>query len=208
MPIKILGRNSSINVKKVLWTCVELGLAFEREEWGSGFRSTIEPEYLARNPNAQIPVIEDGDFVMWESNSIIRYLANRYGPDALYPKDPCKRARVDQWMDWQATDLNQAWPYAFHALARQSPSHRDPVQIAASCERWNQRMAILERQLATSGGHVSSPVFTLADIPVGLSVHRWLSTPLERPLLPAVSDYYARLSERPGFAEHGRNGTP
>ena len=108
---RILGKASSINVRKVAWTCAELGLAFEREDWGSGFRSTDDPAFIALNPNALVPILIDGDFVLWESNSIIRYLANQYG-SWLYPASPRARARVDQWMDWQATDLNRSWTYA------------------------------------------------------------------------------------------------
>jgi len=107
--LQILGKTSSINVRKVLWTCAELGLSFEQEDWGFGFRPTDTAEFRALNPNAMVPVIVDGDFVLWESNSIIRYLAGRYHGDALYPTDPCERARCDQWIDWQASELNRSW---------------------------------------------------------------------------------------------------
>lgn len=104
--LRILGKASSINVRKVLWACEELNLPFVREDWGSGFLSTHSTEFLALNPNGMVPVIEDGDWVLWESNTILRYLANAYGGAALYPTAPRERARVDQWMDWQATNLN------------------------------------------------------------------------------------------------------
>src|ERR1700761_5627868 len=111
--LQILGKVSSINVRKVLWTCAELNLPFEQEDWGSGFRSPDTAEFLALNPNAMVPVIKDDGFVLWESNSIIRYLALRYGGTQLYPEHPQERARVDQWIDWQAAELNRAWSYAF-----------------------------------------------------------------------------------------------
>lgn len=206
--LRILGKASSINVRKVLWTCAELGLAFEREDWGTGFQSTHSEAFLALNPNAMVPVIEDGDFVLWESNSIIRYLANQYGGEHLYPTPARLRARVDQWMDWQATDLNGAWSYAFLSLVRQSPAHQDPEALAAACRNWARNMTILDRQLERTGAYVSGEVFSLADIPIGLSVNRWLQTPLERPSLPAVQAYYERLTEREGYRLHGRNGTP
>jgi len=120
--LKILGKASSINVRKVLWACAELHLPFEREDWGTGFRPADTPEFLSLNPNGLVPVIKDGDFVLWESNSIIRYLASRYGGQALYPADPVVRAPIDQWMDWQATDLNRSWSYAFLGLVRKSPA--------------------------------------------------------------------------------------
>ena len=142
-----------------------------------------------------VPVIQDGDFTLWESNSIIRYLANQYGDGALYPVEARLRP-VDQWMDWQATDLNRSWSYAFMALARQSPAHQDPAAIQASQQAWTQFMGILEQRLQATGGHVAGAGFSLADIPVGLSVNRWFETPFAKPALPAVAAYYDRLALR------------
>src|SRR5262245_49832593 len=105
--LKVYGRSSSINVRKVIWCCEELSVPYEREDWGSGFRSTESPEFRALNPNALVPVIDDDGFVLWESSSIIRYLAAAYGGAAYYPVAARERARVDQWMDWQATELNE-----------------------------------------------------------------------------------------------------
>jgi glutathione S-transferase len=119
--LRVLGKASSINVRKVLWACAEMEIPFEREDWGSGFKSTHTVEFMALNPNAMVPVIQDGDFVLWESNTIIRYLANRYSGAEIYPLEALARARVDQWMDWQATDLNKSWSYAFMSLVRHSP---------------------------------------------------------------------------------------
>ncbi len=132
--LRMLGKASSINVRKVLWTCAELGLAFE-QDWGAGFRATNVPEFVALNPNAMVPAIRVGEFVLWESNSIIRYLAGRYDGESFYPGDPCERAKCDQWIDWQASELNRAWSYAFLALVRHSPAHQDRQQIDLSCAR-------------------------------------------------------------------------
>ncbi|WP_236238312.1 MULTISPECIES: glutathione S-transferase family protein [Pseudomonas] len=206
--LRILGRASSINVRKVLWACVEFDIPFQREDWGTGFKPTSSAEFLALNPNAMVPVIQDGDFTLWESNSIIRYLANRYGDAACYPTEAIARARVDQWIDWQASDLNRAWSYAFQSLVRHSPAHQDPQALAEGCAQWAHNMQILERQLAATGAYVAGEHFTLADIPIGLSVNRWFETPFEHPPLPAVSAYFERLTARPGFVAHGRNGTP
>ncbi len=206
--LKILGRSSSINVRKVLWLCCELDLRYEQEHWGMGFRSTDAPEFRALNPNGLVPVLVDGDFVLWESNAICRYLAAKYRRDDLLPDDPQRRAIVDQWMDWQTTELNNAWRYAFWALARKSPKHTDAVMIGASVDAWNRQMTILDERLSCSGGHVAGESFTLADIVVGLATHRWFMTPMQRAPLAAVEAYYERLSERPCFLLHGRNGTP
>lgn len=206
--LKILGKSSSINVRKVLWLCAEMHLAYEQEQWGSGFRSTNVPEFLALNPNAMVPVIQDGPFVLWESNTICRYLADRERRSDLLPVDLQDRARVEQWMDWQASDLNNAWRYAFMALVRKSPSHSDPQAVAASVAQWNGQMQILDAQLASTGAYAAGATFTLADLVLGLSTNRWFMTPMERPYLPAVEAYFERLSRRPAFLLHGRNGTP
>ncbi|THT99285.1 glutathione S-transferase [Lampropedia puyangensis] len=206
--LRILGKSSSINVRKVLWACTELGLAFEQEDWGSGYADVQSTYFKALNPNAMVPVLLDGDFVLWESNSILRYLANCYGGQALYPLEAQARARVDQWLDWQAADLNRAWGYAFMGLVRQSPYHQDTAQIAASLAAWNGFMRVLEGQLIQTQAYVAGASLSLADVAVGLSVNRWLETPFDRPQLPAVTAYCDRLSDRIGFQRYGRNGLP
>jgi glutathione S-transferase len=205
--LKILGKTTSINVRKVLWTCDELGIAFDREDWGAGFQATATPAFLAKNPNAMVPVIVDGGFVLWESNTICRYLCNKTQASHLLPADPQARAQVEQWMDWQATELNNAWRYAFMGLLRGSAAHADPALIAASIASWNRHIGILDGQLAATGGYVTGGRFTLADVVLGLSVHRWLATPMDRPHYPAVLAYYDRLCERPAFLAHSVNGT-
>ncbi|WP_321791865.1 glutathione S-transferase [Caballeronia sp. J97] len=206
--LTILGKASSINVRKVLWVCAELRLDFVREDWGTGFQSTHAAEFLALNPNGLVPVLKDGDFVLWESNSIIRYLASRYGGEHLYPVEPVARARIDQWIDWQATELNRSWSYAFLALVRRSEMHQSADETARSIASWTQEMAILDRQLLTTGEYVAGLAFSLADIPIGLSVNRWFSTPFDRPPFPNVAAYFDRLGDRPGFNEYCRNGLP
>jgi glutathione S-transferase len=204
--MKLLGRLPSINVRKVMWTAAQLGLDLEREDWGPGFRSPKEPEYLALNPNGLIPVLIDGDFVLWESNSICRYLANRQGETALLPAEPQARARVEQWMDWQAGELNNAWRVAFMALVRGQPA--TPEAVAASVASWNRHMAMLDGQLAKTGAFVTGAGFTLADVVLGLSAQRWKNAPIARAELPAVDAWLERLSTQPGFADYVGNGMP
>jgi len=192
--LRILGRTSSINVRKVLWTCAELDLHFERVD--------SDPQLLARNPNALVPVIQNDDFTLWESNAICRYLAARQPHRTLLPENPQARALVDQWLDWQATDLNASWRYAFSALVRNSSRHQDPVSIADSVEKWNANMRILDAHFEHGGQFVTGEFFTLADVALGLSTHRWLLSPIDRPHLDAVHGYYQRLSVRPAFRAH------
>jgi len=161
------------------------------------------------NTNGLVPVIVDEDGPLWESNTICRYLAARHARTDLLPAAPRARAEVEKWMDWQATDLNGSWRDAFMGLVRRHPAFRDPARIAAGTAGWNANMAILDRRLAATGAFTAGDAFTLADVVLGLSVNRWAMTPLaERPDLPAVAAYYDRLTERPGFREHGRNGIP
>ena len=206
--LRILGRASSINVRKVLWTCREIGIEYRREDFGTGFAPTDTPEFLAMNPNGLVPVIEDEAGVLWESNTICRYLAAKHGRTDLLPGNPRERAIVEQWMDWGATDLNTSWRYAFVGLIWRDPAFQDARQIAASVVRWNAAMGILDRQFATTGAFAAGDTFTLADVVLGLAVNRWLMTPIERPDTPAVAAYYERLKQRPGFREHGCNGLP
>lgn len=207
-PFRLLGRPTSINVRKVLWTLDELGVQATLEPWGSEGLSLQDPAFLELNPHGLVPVLVHDDLVLRESNTICRYLASRLQRTDLLPQAAADRARVEQWMDWQATELNNAWRYAFMALVRRSPAHADPQAIAASVREWSRQMALLEQTLAQTGAFVTGERFTLADIPVGLSVQRWVMTPFDKPALPAVADYLARLAERPGFRRHGANGMP
>jgi len=204
--MKLLGRLTSINVRKAMWTATQIGLDLEREDWGAGFRSPREPGYLAMNPNGLIPVLIDGDFVLWESNSICRYLAAKSGATELLPADPQARAKVEQWMDWQAGELNTAWRVAFMALVRGQPA--TPEAIAQSVASWNRHMGLLDAQLARTGAYVCGDTFTLADVVLGLATQRWKNAPIERIALPAVEAWMQRMASRPGFAEFVDNGMP
>lgn len=200
MTLRILGRPASINVRKVLWTCAELDLPFEHVE--------IDAQLLACNPNRLVPVIRDGDFVLWESNSICRYLAGKQPRSMLLPHEAQARALVEQWMDWQATELNAAWRYAFYALVRRNPAYADPQAIATSVESWNRCMRLLDQHFAHGGQFITGEFFTLADVVLGLSTHRWLMSSIERPHLDAVHGYYQRLSVRPAFRVHVHPDVP
>ncbi len=197
--LKIFGKSTSINVRKVLWTCAEIHLPYALEQRGSD---------LALNPNGLVPVIVDDGQALWESNTICRYLAGKHERADLLPVAPMARAQVEKWMDWQATELNTAWRYAFMGLVRGSPAHADPAAIAASAAEWNRLMTLLDAQLAATGAYVAGDQFTLADIVLGLSHNRWQSTPIERPTLPALQAWSSRLSARRAYRLHGANGVP
>ncbi|MEG0184503.1 MAG: glutathione S-transferase N-terminal domain-containing protein [Stenotrophomonas sp.] len=198
--LELYGKPTSINVRKVLWLCAELDLPVSHDP-------APAPDRLAAlNPNQQVPVLRDGRFVLWESNSICRYLAGRQDRDDLLPRAGQPRAQVEQWMDWQATDLNNAWRPVFMARVRRHPDHPDNATAEASLVLWNRLMGMLDTQLAASTGHVAGSGFTLADIVLGLSTQRWRSTPGDKPVLNHVNAWFERLRGRPGFAEHVDNG--
>nr|WP_291205677.1 glutathione S-transferase [Hyphomonas sp.] len=201
--LRVYGRASSINVRKVLWTCDELCIAFEREDWGAGFRSTREAEFLALNPKALIPVVIDGNTVLTESNAICRFIASKHGSELL-PADPARRAEVEAWMDWMISDLNMAWRYAVQALVRKRPGYDNPVEVQKSVDEWNGLMRDLDAQLAIRPDYLCD-AFTLADVPVGLAIHRWLNTPIARIDLPNVMRYYNLLQTRPAFARYAND---
>ena len=204
--LRILGKASSINVRKVLWTCEEIGLPFMREDWGSGHQSTAKPEFLALNPNGLVPVVIDESGPLWESNSICRYLAAKHDRIDLLPAEPRQRAGVEQWMDWQATDLNASWHYAFQARVRRNPLYQDDEQVNLSLAEWNNKTKILEQRLTSTGAFVAGDSFTLADVVIALSLNRWLLTPMPHPHHPAIAAYCDRLKERSGCRNHCFNG--
>lgn len=204
--MKLLGQPKSINVRKVLWTCAELDLSPEREDWGGDARSTSDPQFLALNPKGLVPVLIDGDLVLSESNSICRYLAAREGRTDLLPATAAERAQVEAWMDWQAAELNNAWRFAFMGLVRKHPAFGDADAQLASIRSWNAAMTLLDERLASTGAYVCGAAFTLADIVLALSANRWEMTPMERPDLPAVAAWMDCMSSRPGFMAHCRNG--
>lgn len=206
--LRVFGYAASINVRKVLWTCEELDLPFEREDWGGPGRATSEPEFRAMSPVGMVPVIDDDGLVLWESNVIVRYLAASRGRLDLIPADPARRARIESWMDWQASDFNNSWRVAFQGLVRRNPDFQDPVAIARSAASFATMAAIVDAQLARTGAYIAGAGFTVADIAIGLSIHRWFATPIERPRLDHLDRYYDRLCSRPGFRRYGRDGGP
>lgn len=193
--LTVLGRITSINVRKVLWAADEIGLDYVREDWGLPLRDPNQPEFLRLNPNGQVPVIVEGDFVLWESNAIIRYLAQQHR-SGLLPVGARAQAVMEQWLGWQASDLNAVWGYAVNALIRKSPGFGDAARLRDSTEKWNKRMQVLEDRLTATGSYVAGENFGLADIAIGLSVHRWMSADFEKPSLPSVARYYEQLRRR------------
>ena len=195
--LKIWGRTSSINVRKVLWAAQELGIAFERTDAGREFGMVQTAAYLAMNPNAQIPVIQDDATTLWESNVIVRYLCARHAPGTLYPSALPARFDAERWMDWQQTTFGPASRDAFIQLFRTPPEQRVPGLVAQSQSQTAPLLALLDQHLGTQA-FVSGAQFTMADIPLGCEIHRWFGLPLERTAYPHLERWYASLCQRPG----------
>lgn len=203
MMLKIWGRRNSANVQKVLWMATEVELTFEQIDAGRGYGVTDEPSYIAMNPNKLVPTIQLGDFVLWESNTIVRFLANQYDPTGrLYPKEPRARAEAERWMDWHQSLLQPTERPVFVGVVRTPPEKQDWPAIRANVKSLAAALTILNDHLADRA-FVAGDRFTVGDIPAGISAHRWFGmTGFERPALPHLAAWYARLSERPGYRDY------
>jgi len=171
--VHLWGRISSLNVRKVVWAAQELGLDFQRTDAGAAYGITQTAEYQRKNPNALVPLMEDGEFVLWESNVIVRYLCARYGADlGLYPADLQQRFDAERWMDWQQTTFNRAGGPAFLQLVRTAPEARQPALVQASVSETEPLLAMLDAHLAQHA-YMGGDAFGMADIPLGCEMHRW-----------------------------------
>lgn len=197
--LKILGRNTSSNVMKVLWACTEIGLPFDRVDIGGSFGGNDKPDYLSLNPNGLVPTIDDDGFVLWESNSIVRYLATKHGK--LAPTDLRQRADAERWMDWQLTTLGPAFGPIFMQLVRTPAAQRNQGAVDAAVDKTSQALGILEKRLP-GRQFLGGDQVTIADIPYGAILHRWFRLDFKRPSLPNVQGWYERLSQREGFKKH------
>lgn len=204
--LRLWGRTTSSNVMKVLFLLNELGLPYERIDAGGAFGRTGTPEYRAMQPVGLVPVLEDGDFNLFESNAILRYLVNAHAPGSpLYPTDPRARAVIDAWLDFQQTTLGPPQTVIFWGLIRTPPEQRDMAAIAKAAQDAGKLWTILDARIARLGW-VASGQFSLADIAIGVHAHRWFSLDLpERPNLPALRAWYDKLLTRPAYATHCAN---
>ena len=201
--IKIWGRNTSSNVQKAMWAVGELGIDHERIDVGGTFGMNKEPKYLAMNPNGLVPTLEEEDgFLLWESNSIVRYLAAKYDKGgALEPKDAHQRALASQWMDWQLSVVGPAITPAFWGLIRTPEDKRDMTAIKASQDKTTAAMQIMDAQLAKTK-FLAGDAFSYGDIPVGVMCYRYMQLVPNRPATPNLDRWYAAISGRKAFQDH------
>lgn len=198
-PLIIWGRANSANVKKVLWVAEELGVPFERIDAGGAFGVVDTPEYRALNPMGLVPCVQDGDLTLFESNVVVRWLAAKYGRGSLWIADPDLRARAEVWMDWQHSFATPFRDVVF-GLLRTPPEKRDTAAIERGIAECARLWTIADRVLAKTPWFTGAE-FGIGDVPAGCYVHTWLHLPIERPDLPHLADWYARLLRRPAYAK-------
>jgi glutathione S-transferase len=199
--IKIWGRTDSSNVQKVLWCLGELGIEHQRIDLGGKFGGNTDKSYLEMNPNGLVPTIQDGNFVLWESNSIMRYLNEKYGAGKLLPATPEGRAGANRWMDWQLSVLNPAIVPLFWNLIRTPAEKRDNDAVKRALEKSTAAWKMVDDQLARTR-YMGGDEFSLGDIPVGVWTYRWFNLPIERPRFEHVEAWYKELCERPPYRTH------
>jgi glutathione S-transferase len=199
--LKIWGRNTSSNVQKVMWAIGEMALPHQRIDVGGAFGKNKEPPYLAMNPNGLVPTLEEEDgFTLWESNSIVRYLAAKHASRTLEPADLKTRALAHKWMDWQLSVMGPAITPVFWGLIRTPPEKRDANAIATGKARTIEAAQILDRQLGKTS-YLAGDAFSYGDIPVGIMIYRYVQLIPERPATPQLDRWYAAISSRPAFKD-------
>lgn len=200
--LKMWGRNTSSNVQKAMWAVGELKLPCERIDVGGAFGRTKEPFYLAMNPNSLVPTLEEEDgFTLWESNSVVRYLAGKHGVGTLEPADPKTRALAHQWMDWQLSIMGPAITPVFWGLIRTPPEKRDLAAIETAKQKTTDAVAVLDAQLGKTA-FMAGDAFSYGDIPVGVMVRRYRDLVPDRPVFANMERWYGALMQRPAFREH------
>lgn len=202
--LKILGRNNSVNVIKVLWCAEELGVPFERTDIGGAFGGNDQPDYLAKNPMGRVPTIIDDGLVLWESQTIVRYLAAKHGIGTLASADLGEQAKSEIWMDWYTGHLHAPMTTIFWGLVRTTEADRDLAAIAKAKEEAGALWSILDRHLEGQD-YVNGSQLTVGDIPVGAAAFRYYSLVDERPAMPNLDRWYATLGGRPAYKTHAMN---
>ncbi|MEP9316278.1 glutathione S-transferase [Pseudomonas sp. LABIM340] len=195
--LKIWGRKNSSNVRKALWCAEEAGLAYERIDAGGAFGLVNDEPYRSLNPNGVVPTLDDEGFVLWESNTIVRYLAARYAP-VLYPQDLQQRASAEKWMDWTTSSFAAPFRTVFWGTLRTPPEQRDAAAIQAAIDNCVALLAVPEAALAKQP-YLTGEQFGMGDIPLGSFIYAWFEMPIERPAQPHLEAWYARLKARPAY---------
>ena len=194
--LRLLGRNTSGNVQKVIFLLEELGTPYTREDYGRQFNNTQDAAYLKLNPNGKVPTLVDGDTVIWESNTILRYLAAKHKKETLYPSELAARTEVERWMDWLLAAVNYQYVQVFKDSKK--PANERAATFEADAKELAAQLAILDGALAGKAW-IAGKDFTLADVALGPIMHRCLDFPIALPALSNLKAWREKLKERPAF---------
>lgn len=192
--LRLLGRNTSGNVQKVIFLLEELGTPYTREDYGRQFNNTQDAAYLKLNPNGKVPTLVDGDTAIWESNTILRYLASKH--NKLYPTDPAARTEVERWMDWLLAAVNYQYVQVFKDSKK--PANERAATFEADAKELAAQLSILDGALAGKAW-IAGKDFTIADVALGPIMHRCLDFPIALPALSNLKAWREKLKERPAF---------
>jgi glutathione S-transferase len=185
-----------------MWAVGELGIGHERIDAGGPFGGLDSDEFGEMNPNRRVPVIDDDGTVVWESHAIVRYLAAKYGSGSLWADDAGPRARSDMWMDWTTADLQPAFiGGVFWNFYRTPEPQRNWNVIRQGIARSAILFRMVDRQLEGKA-FIAGDTLTMGDIAVGAQLYRYYELEIDRPELPNVEGWYARLKDRPAYQEH------
>ncbi|GAB7127393.1 glutathione S-transferase [Silvimonas sp. JCM 19000] len=199
--VKLWGRKNSSNVQRVLWLLAELDVAYERVDIGGAFGGLDTPAYRALNPYGRIPALQHGDVAVWESHSILRYLASTFGHPRFWPAAPAQRAAADSWLDWSLSTLQPAFGDLFSVFYRTPLARQNPAAIDQAISRLNPLCQFIDAQLADRP-YLAGEHLTLAEFGAGVTLHRYLHLDIAKPDLPHLRAWYQRLLQRPGYAQH------
>ena len=200
--LKIWGRKDGSNVIKVTWCLGEIGIDYERIDWGGVFGGNDDPTYRAKNPNGRLPTLEiDDGFTLWESGAIMRYLCAEYSMGELYPQSLRARAAADKWMDWSSINLAPFNGVYLEEILQKSEAGRDELRLAAAIKQAGLMYDILDAHLVDND-YMCGEKLTMADFPLGSLTDRWINWTPNRPSHPNVEAYYERLASRPAYREH------
>lgn len=197
----VQGRANSINVQKVMWISAELGFEVDRKDVGGAFGGNDQPEYLAKNPTGLVPTLEADDLIIWESHSIVRYLAEKSGMSPWWPALIEDRAHANQWMDFYLTSVHPHMTVIFWTLVRTAPEDRDMEKLADALKSAAKQWAIVDAHLAEQS-FLTGSAPTMGDVPLGCAAYRWHNMDIERPNLPNLKRWYEELASRSSYKQH------
>lgn len=196
--LEIFGRHTSYNVQKVLWLADELELNYSHVQVGGRFGGTDTSDFLQMNPMGKVPVLRHGANHVWESNTIVRYMAATFSENTWIATDPYQRSLQERWMDWAIEKFEPAFIGVFWGFYRIPPERRNNISIAKSVNDCNHCLSMIGDQLKEKS-FLLGDTPSVADVAVGVFLHRLWSIELALVFPKNVENWYMQLSERSGY---------